>query len=128
MRKAPEGVSEPPPVKHLGEQKIMPKYPSPEEIVSDGTGPSNLDNIFARLEEEEASAQEEAKQGTVLVSIQHSRDRGFSGGCTMSGLDLTTNLFSSLHLRLYMRYVSRRAVHHAGDRLLIIHCSAADDL
>lgn len=69
MRKPPEGVSEPPPVKHLGEHKIMSKYPSPEEIVSDGTGPSNLDSIFARLEEEEASAQEEAKQGTVLVSI-----------------------------------------------------------
>lgn len=67
MRKAPEGASEPPHVKHPGEQTIVSKKPSPEEIVSDGTGPSDLDSIFARLEEEEASAQEEAKQGTMIL-------------------------------------------------------------
>lgn len=53
-------------MKHPGE-KIVSKDPSPEGIVSDGTGPSDLNRIFARLEEEEeASAQQEAKQGTVL--------------------------------------------------------------
>lgn len=67
MRKAPEGLAEPRPVKHSGDLKIVSKDRSPEEIVTDGTGPSDLDSIFSRLEEEEASAQEEAKQGTVLV-------------------------------------------------------------
>ncbi|CAM9220819.1 unnamed protein product [Laminaria digitata] len=81
MRKAPEGLAEPPPVKHSGDLKIVSKDRSPEEIVTDGTGPSDLDSIFSRLEEEEASAQEEAKQGS-SSSLGPKWKKGFLSGGT----------------------------------------------
>lgn len=79
MRKAPEGVAEPQQAKQSREQEIGSTDSSPAKVVSDGTGlsgPSDLDSIFARLEQEEAeaSAQEETRKGTRRTRTAYNRN------------------------------------------------------
>lgn len=77
MRKAHEGVAEPQQVKQPRQQKVGSTDSSSAEVVRDGTGPSDpsdLDSVFARLEQEEASAQEQTKKGT--LHVRHNRSAG----------------------------------------------------